>query len=176
MRSLVRQSFALCFLMALHSAAFAAPPSPEVTVINTEAEPVPVINVDSAQALPYRCTGTASVDPGIGAVSFSCPPVPTGYRLTVEFVSVKLATSHNNQAWISFGAGSSATDDDKIFLVPVRVLVIPAINEDWLIVSQEVTFHAEAEDDLALHSNRVDVPSSASYGWTIEGSLIAITP
>jgi hypothetical protein len=61
--------------------------SSPVSVVNTNTQPVPGVDVEKLARIPYESTATAAncPNPGVsGACFFTFAAVPTGYRLVVE--------------------------------------------------------------------------------------------
>ncbi len=152
--------------------AFAQQQPQPVGVVNPPSRPVPTFDVDGAARHPYRCARYTLVPAGVGFINIECDPVPSGVRLAIEYVAVKIVTSKGNTAWVTIGVGPEVPPVNSIHLVPTRVLLGPT--EDWLIVSQQVTFYVEPGEIPSMRSNRVSTTAEAVYEYTLQGSLVPI--
>jgi hypothetical protein len=90
----------------------------------------------------------------------------------VEFVSINMVVSKGNTAWVTVGVGPETVPVNSIFLVPTRTVLGPT--EDWLTVSQPVTFYVEPGETPSIRWNRVSTAQEGGISATLQGSLIPI--
>ena len=151
----------------------AAPPQSTIT------EPVAVYDVDAAGRHPYRCSRSETIPANVTAANIACDAVPAGFRLALEWVSLKAVGPVGMRIWASVGVGPEAGQVNSVFLVPTSHTTA-STNEEWIVLSQAVRFYVEPGEVPSVRSAPLTFTSATSaarlYEITLQGTLIPIRP
>ena len=167
--AIVATALAMCSTAAPSWAA----PQPQIT------EPVAVYDVDAAGRLPYRCSRFEVVPAEITAANILCDAVPAGFRLALEWVSVKVVGPTGMRIWASVGVGPEVPPVNSVFLVPTSHTTA-STDEEWIVISQAMRFYVEPGQVPSVRSAALTFTSATStarsYEITLQGTLIPIRP
>ena len=168
------------------------PPSASVTVVNTDANPVPVVQqggvtlngtvpvraVDSSTAQPVVRGGAATSSTGIGPV-VDLYTVPAGKLLVVEHVSARLSVVPGVK--VLFGdfrgqRGDLPFSTGEIVLLPVFTGTSEPRNpqKDIYLVSQPVKFYVAAGDHVIAGFSQDLFDTEASVFCSFTGYLVDV--
>jgi hypothetical protein len=148
------------------------PPSP-VEVVNTQANPVPIQDMDNParQSVQHSCVCSI---PGGSAIDTDSVLVPLGKRLVIEFVSVHalLPTGQIPEVQVFTGTGAlpggTTSMGHQIALTGPLASAVTDIYQ----ASQPVRLYADPGSEVLIHVARNQTGGAATFKVTWTGHLV----
>ena len=173
-----------------------SPPGPDVRVINTQTNPVPVtltgnLAVDTSTNAPLlvrdvdnparqpviRLADDVNVLVGETQASKQMYTVPAGKRLVIEFVSVRTFVDPGQKVFVEVGVSDGQTSYD-INLAPTLVGKFPAGNSglfgDRSAISQQTRLYANAGDTVHAFVQKNDDTGAGQANINVTGYLVDV--
>jgi hypothetical protein len=188
-------------VQSAHSAQ-TSPPGPDVRVVNTQTNPVPVsvinfptgtntVNVSSSTNAPLlvrdvdnparqhvvRLAVQLNILVGETQAGGLMYTVPAGKRLVIEFVSVRTFVDPGQKVFVDVGVSDGQTTYD-INLAPTLVGTFPAGNSglfgDRSAISQQTRLYANAGDTVHAFVQKNDDAGAGQANLTVTGYLVDV--
>lgn len=142
--------------------------TPAVNIVNPEASPALVRDVDRAAAQPYQDSVSVEIPNGEGFESGALSIVPAGKRLVVEYVTAEANMDGNQMVKVSLVVGNVRYN---LLMIPQGTFGI-GVHRSFLVASEPVRIYVDGGTSVGVAAERNAFIGGALVTFSISGHLV----